>query len=1142
MAESEGGISPSSVYIQHQYMCSECGQLFNMLEEVLIHQQSHFAGAEVYEDGASGEAEDLEEENGPLMEEENTEGVEQVQIAGLAGVHESHYQCLECGQLLMSPDELLQHQELHMKDAIASQVEGLDEAAQSHANSSIGETQQSTQQIHYQCLECQALFDSPDMWLAHRQTHTKPQQQKVVGSAENPSASTDSAPQHQEILVQTDGPGGPFFNLQNLVLSEHRYERAGEILSLAQVLATQQQTGTVQLQICSAPGGESRGLLLSSQTFSKSAGSSAISAATPLAVEQTSGSVIALSDSEHSYQRATVGTCLDEDDEPVQIHPYECSECGALFQTPEEFLEHQGAHFLEADKESGETVMPPELNGQAEEEDEEEDESVIVVTESGTGIMVLDSSSKRGSSAFHEVLSRQNAHRSPYHRCSDCKLDFSSAEELRRHRRIDHMREEFRCPECQRLFTSANRLAAHRKVHIDGTHECPECSKVFKKAASLEQHARVHSGEALYLCVDCGLGFATEMTLIVHRKTHTPEPLHRCQYCAKTFTNMTKYLYHRRTHSGKSGTPAVVPQPAYNPVSSVAQIPVRRTVTQLLQPPRVALPDGSTDCQQTKEEASRTESVNAVYTEGATIESSCSQLSPGKPEESQECLVSVPVTLENGNAAVNGVLHGSPDVVPEGDQNASNPPGTEGLASTTGEDVPKAEESYPCPLCPKSFPTQIRLVRHKRTVHISERKFKCNICGMSFKKQVHVKNHLRTHTGERPYQCSECGKTFSSLANLTRHNFTHTGQRPYTCEVCQKTFTQSSNLQQHRLSHSSTAPFSCSECGATFTRPSKLAAHRYQHTGELPYKCSECDRSFLKKRLLELHKLSHQGKEPYHCDKCGIIFANPSKLSEHQCTSSQSVVKQSFECTVCGKRLNSPANLRLHELAHSGVRPFKCSQCPKGFTNKGSLNLHERRHWGLSPHKCAQCGKSFVSASGLALHQRIHTGERPYPCTECGKRFRQATHLREHLRTHSGERPFQCEICQKCFVQSMHLAEHRRTHTGERPHQCPDCGKAFKTFSNLRCHRKTHGKQKGNLPPETQQHIQLQVQQPQSQTPTIMCTEFGDTIAIIETSDSSIPIVETIEIYQAAIESSLQLDNITVENMQLDNIQVNTIM
>lgn len=27
--------------------------------------------------------------------------------------------------------------------------------------------------IQYQCLECLALFDTPDLWLAHRQTHSR---------------------------------------------------------------------------------------------------------------------------------------------------------------------------------------------------------------------------------------------------------------------------------------------------------------------------------------------------------------------------------------------------------------------------------------------------------------------------------------------------------------------------------------------------------------------------------------------------------------------------------------------------------------------------------------------------------------------------------------------------------------------------------------------------------------------------------------------------------------------------------------------------------------------------------------------------------------------------------------------------------
>lgn len=84
------------VYVEHQYMCSECHQLFNTLEDVLIHQQIH-TGQEGEGEGDIGEA---------------------MAIQGVPEMGQSQqYQCLECGALLMNPEELLQHQEMHMREA-----------------------------------------------------------------------------------------------------------------------------------------------------------------------------------------------------------------------------------------------------------------------------------------------------------------------------------------------------------------------------------------------------------------------------------------------------------------------------------------------------------------------------------------------------------------------------------------------------------------------------------------------------------------------------------------------------------------------------------------------------------------------------------------------------------------------------------------------------------------------------------------------------------------------------------------------------------------------------------------------------------------------------------------------------------------
>lgn len=77
--------------------------------------------------------------------------------------------------------------------------------------------------IQYQCLECLALFDTPEVWMAHRQTHTR--------SSTHSTLSTET-----EFVLQPDGSVTQVqSHVQNLVLDE---QRAGQILTLAQVCFT----------------------------------------------------------------------------------------------------------------------------------------------------------------------------------------------------------------------------------------------------------------------------------------------------------------------------------------------------------------------------------------------------------------------------------------------------------------------------------------------------------------------------------------------------------------------------------------------------------------------------------------------------------------------------------------------------------------------------------------------------------------------------------------------------------------------------------------------------------------------------------------------------------------------------------------
>ncbi|KAF6716593.1 Zinc finger protein 574 [Oryzias melastigma] len=1032
-------------YVEHQYMCSECQELFDTLEDVLIHQQIH-TGQEV-----------------------ESEAVEGISIAQMG--QNQQFQCLECGSLLVNSEELLQHQEMHMQEAgleVAQQVCEVLETEHANAEGHL------TGPVQYQCLDCLALFDSPETWLEHRRSHSR--------------SNTHSSTEATEYVLQPDGSVTPLNNVQNYVLSE---QQAGEIL--AQVLAQQQQQKNYQS--VSKPTTPSRSFLLPPVTPAPGSATMHLQILTAQALADSSTSrgqrrsklppllpAVSRSSSakllENGVQRLEMRLARgdDQQDQPTEvvvIHPYECSECSLLFQTPEDFLLHQGEHFLGQDKESGES-----------------------------GVM----------GGVEDVRGREET--------------FDKMEEMRSRKKGGGWTKSLQCELCSRIFTSVNRLAAHKRVHEQGTHECPECGKVFKKATSLQTHMRTHSGVARYLCVDCGTGFTTEMTLIMHRKSHVADPLHKCQFCNKTFTNMTKYLYHRRTHRNH--------EPSDTP-SSVVPCPSRASPTTLAILQRI------------REKNSEGEDAKVDLLAPLTEEEIEKMENSGKSSPSNDPVEAGIEEEQRSNTEASKATEGNV----EAERSAVSDCRVAGVPSSLATSAEASSSSdkgaFSCRLCPKTFPSQLQLTHHRRKAHATERSFVCGICGQAFKKQINVRNHIRTHTGEKPFQCSDCGKTFSLLANLMRHTLIHSGVRPYRCDVCHRSFSVASNLRQHSLLHSNAATLTCLDCPATFRTSVKLAAHRFtKHPGApAPFPCPHCDAGFLSRKQRDTHCLEQ------HLALVQAGAQSPPQPSTSAAAGikldvSSSLVKGGLDCNICGKKLNSSANLRLHRLSHftPGLgRP----RCIPGKRPKA--------------HQCPICGKLFVSSSGVALHQRVHTGERPFPCQVCGKRFRQNTHLREHLRTHSGERPFRCEVCGKAFIQSMHLAEHRRTHTGERPHVCPLCGKAFKTFSNLRNHKMTHERQQrldeeaaaqaametsstvavvdvsaldlaGNQP----QLIQIQTSdlQPVQGTPTIMCDEFGETIAIIETTEGgALPLEQALEIYHTALENGLAVETGAVEGLQL---------
>ncbi|XP_056329473.1 gastrula zinc finger protein XlCGF67.1-like [Danio aesculapii] len=142
----------------------------------------------------------------------------------------------------------------------------------------------------------------------------------------------------------------------------------------------------------------------------------------------------------------------------------------------------------------------------------------------------------------------------------------------------------------------------------------------------------------------------------------------------------------------------------------------------------------------------------------------------------------------------------------------------------------KAQKSYTCPHCEKSFNQTGHLRDHIR-IHTGEKPYTCQQCGKRFIHSGHLRDHMRIHTGEKPHTCSHCGKSFTQKAHYTVHLRVHTGEKPYTCPHCGKSFSRRGHYTDHLRFYSGN---SCQKCGKIFRCKLSLKKHIETHFAKTP--------------------------------------------------------------------------------------------------------------------------------------------------------------------------------------------------------------------------------------------------------------------------------------------------------------------
>ncbi|XP_065813583.1 zinc finger protein 1035 [Labrus bergylta] len=771
------------------------------------------------------------------------------------------------------------------------------------------------------------------------------------------------------------------------------------------------------------------------------------------------------------------------------------------------------------------------------------DDSVLVFKDfsksPGTGVLqthsscqedLIDDSQKKSEENQVEGNSGKDKKTVQY-QCSECDQSFSDGlmliSHLEDHGRQEQEKKRNACTKCGKMCSSQGNLQKHMRIHL-GTaknYSCPDCSMAVNSQSELEIHRKCHDPNRRYSCKLCSQRFLTRPSLCNHYKDDHPEDAYTCRFCNKAYAAKKSLARHYKAWHQKE---LMDHQSNVQNKSCNEKQPSNQLST-----PAGSDLDENNSCEDGDSDSAPYFPCHVCGKTFPTSESLEDHQRCHLGEKPHECAECGRCFFQASQLQQHQRMHKSEFQCQLCGRGFVSLFALRKHKHTHGKSRPyrcskchlsftgpsqlaehmttHREESFPCDICNRVFPSKSSRAEHRKShsksralqvpsvsrdekeksVSLAELKYRCGVCSERFRDPEELSEHGCIAAKERQYSCSECDRHFLHASHLKKHRATHKiswSSCEYPCNQCNSSFSSSKDFLSHAKSHVNTAAesdhnievkdggphgFICPVCHQCFASATELINHFPMHP-DGTFECKICKMSFTSESKLKEHESSHRTSATgFECTKCGKSFLESNAFLQHQCSHQQQREKQTNDSNPSA--MTSTMNYHQaageeEEVDVTGEDVHDCVVCSMQFSSKRSLLGHQNeQHTENKPFKCELCGKRFALRRYLKQHERRHSekfttqssdqwAENKLKCTQCRIEFDSAEKLSLHMRLHAEKEggEYRCDMCYKSFSQGSLLKQHQESHVGEVVYECTECDKAFAFPHLLEEHQQTH--------------------------------------------------------------------------------------